>query len=419
MKVVHINISDSSGGASIAAYRHCEAMRRAGIDASMLVLEKNKKSQSFIHSIVTSRKFAFLLTRLIGYFMAFLLKPFRPWGVFSFPFWSVNVSKNPLLKEADIIYIHWVAASMLSTGEIERILKLGKPVRWYMHDMNPITGGCHYAMDCEKYKSACMQCPLLKSRPLGIDLAGIQFKKRMKCWHKYMNLEAYTPSMWLANCVKNSALWEGHKITVFPNVFDLQKFHQSNKQIARDLLGIDTHCKLVLFGAAGINSAYKGWDYMRSALNQLDAQLYKAMIFGEENIQVQKDLKISCLFTGYLHDEYSLILAYNAADVFVSASLADNYPNVIMEAMACGLPCVGFNIGGVTEQIQHKVNGYLAEAKNANSLADGIRYICENSQESYLAMQKAARDYVENVASYEVYKNVSFKNFNTKICNSN
>lgn len=407
MKVVHINISDSSGGASIAAYRHCEAMRKAGIDAFMLVLEKNKKSQCYIHGIISSRKFAFLLSRLRGYLMAFLLKPFRPWGVFSFPFWGVNVSRNLLLKEADIIYIHWVAGSMLSTGEIERILKLGKPVRWYMHDMNPITGGCHYAMDCVKYKSTCRQCPLLKSHPLGIDLARMQFKKRMKCWHKYTNLEAYTPSSWLANCVESSPIWKGHKIIVFPNVFDLKKFHQSDKKIARDLLGIDTHRKLVLFGAANINSVYKGWTYMRSALNLLDPQQYTAMILGEEDIQVKKDLNISCLFTGYLHDEYSLILAYNAADVFVSASLADNYPNVIMEAMACGLPCVGFNIGGITEQIHHKVNGYLAEAKDANSLAEGIRYVCEVSRESYLAMQKAARDFVEKKASYDVYKDTS------------
>lgn len=73
--------------------------------------------------------------------------PFHPWAVFSFPFLSVSVAKHPLIKEADLIYIHWVAGSMLSTREIERVLKLGKPVRWYMHDMNPVTGGCHHAMD--------------------------------------------------------------------------------------------------------------------------------------------------------------------------------------------------------------------------------------------------------------------------------
>lgn len=115
-------------------------------------------------------------------------------------------------------------------------------------------------------------------------------------------------------------------------------------------------------------------------------------------------MKISCRFTGFLHDEYSLILVYNAADVFVSASLADNYPNVIMEAMACGLPCVGFNVGGVPEQIRHKENGYLAELKDSGSLAEGIRYVCESSVEEYQNMQKKAFDFVRDVASYERYK---------------
>lgn len=98
---------------------------------------------------------------------------------------------------------------------------------------------------------------------------------------------------------------------------------------------------------------------------------------------------IPCRFIGFLHDEYSLILAYNAADVFVSASLADNYPNVVMEAMACGLPCVGFDIGGIPEQIQHKVNGYLAEFKKSDSLAEGIRYVCESSEKSIRLCDKS------------------------------
>ena len=405
MKVVHINAADTIGGAAIAAFRHCEAMRKAGIDAEMLVLDNKRKSTSYVHCVLPNGKWAKIKSVLITQIMKYLLIPFRPWAVFSFPFLSVSVSKHPLLKAADLIYIHWIAGSMLSTREIEKILKLGKPVRWYMHDMNPITGGCHYAMDCELYKTACKNCPFLRAHPLGIDLASRQFKLRMKHWSKYANLEAYTPSAWLGKCVQDSALWKGHKVTVFSNVFDLKKFHPGNRQAARELLGVKSNRKLVLFGAAGVDNEYKGWRYMREALNQLDPTRYEALIFGEDSPQVKQDLKIPCRFTGFLHDEYSLILAYNAADVFVSASLADNYPNVIMEAMACGLPCVGFNVGGVPEQIQHKANGYLAELKDSNSLAEGILYVCESSETEYLSMQQKARAFVKEVASYEVYAN--------------
>ena len=246
---------------------------------------------------------------------------------------------------------------MLSTKEVENILKLGKPTRWYMHDMNPITGGCHYSMECVKYMQHCQNCPMIQRKLLNIDLAKIQFDKRLKLWSKYKNLEAYTPSNWLAKCVSNSNLWKGHKITVYPNVIDTQKFHPVNKSAAKDLLGIGGTKKLILFGAADVNSPYKGWEYMRQAINKLEPERYEALIFGEEKQKIRKDIAIKCHFVGHLADEYSLILVYNAADVFVSASLADNYPNVIMEAMACGLPCVGFNIGGIPDQIKHKKNG--------------------------------------------------------------
>lgn len=403
MKIIHINATDAGGGAAIAAFRHCEAMRKAGLDAEMLVLNHTKRGIPFIHSILPNKKWAKIRTVLMYQIMNLLLKPFHPWGVFSFPVFSVSIANHSLLKEADLIYIHWVAGSMLSTREIERILKLGKPVRWYMHDMNPITGGCHYAMDCERYKIGCKDCPFLRSHPLGLDLASKQYKLRMKHWSKYSNLEAYTPSAWLGHCVKESALWKGHKVTVFPNVFDLKKFRMFDSLMARELLGVKTERKLILFGAVSVDSEYKGWKYMQEALNLLDSKHYEALVFGEENPRLKRDLNISCHFVGFLHDEYSLILAYNAADVFVSASLADNYPNVVMEAMACGLPCVGFNIGGLADQIQHKVTGYLAEPKNSASLAEGIKFVCESSEESCRFMQQKARAFVNEVASYEVY----------------
>ena len=125
MKIVHINATDSRGGAAIAAFRHCEAMREAGLDAEMLVFVHEKNSVPYVHSIIANGKWAKIKSVLINQIMRFLLMPFHPWAVFSFPFLSVSVAKHPLIKEADLIYIHWVAGSMLSTREIERVLKQG------------------------------------------------------------------------------------------------------------------------------------------------------------------------------------------------------------------------------------------------------------------------------------------------------
>ena len=73
-----------------------------------------------------------------------------------------------------------------------------------------------------------------------------------------------------------------------------------------------------------------------------------------------------------------LIDLYNSADMFVTPTLADNYPNVILESQACGLPTVAFPTGGVPEMITHGVDGYITEEKNAEHLLKGIKWVLDN-----------------------------------------
>ena len=58
-----------------------------------------------------------------------------------------------------------------------------------------------------------------------------------------------------------------------------------------------------------------------------------------------------------------------------------------MESMACGTPCVGFEIGGIPEMIDHRVNGYVANYKDAGDLANGIQWVLEH--EDRLALSDA------------------------------
>ena len=90
---------------------------------------------------------------------------------------------------------------------------------------------------------------------------------------------------------------------------------------------------------------------------------------------------------GYIADDRQIVEAYNAADVFVLPSVEDNLPNTIMEAMACGVPCVGFNTGGIPEMIDHQKNGYVATCRDAESLAQGILWTLQHAEEANLAAQ--------------------------------
>ena len=101
---------DSGGGAAIAARRHCEAMRRAGIDATMLVLCRKDKSCSFVKGVYEKTSLGKLKNFVSTNLMNVLLKPFKPWAVFSYPMLTTRISSLPLVREADMIYLHWIAA---------------------------------------------------------------------------------------------------------------------------------------------------------------------------------------------------------------------------------------------------------------------------------------------------------------------
>lgn len=397
MKVVHLNYSDYTGGAAIAAYRHNEAMNKNGLTSSMIVVKRELKNKSNIYTILQNRKIQFILSFFHIRLNTLLKRYFKTFATFSFSFWGFKAHKHPIIKESDAIYLHWINNSMLSISSVEQILKLGKPVFWYMHDMYPITGGCHYSLDCMKYQKECYDCPMLKNKG-GIDLVNKQFRMKIKRWSKYRNFHIVTPSKWLAKCAEESTIFKGHNVFVSPNVLDTNLFKPMDKKAAKSIMNVNLSKRVILFGADNINSPYKGWEYLCETLNNLDISEYECLVFGDYNESIVQQLKMNVSFTGYLHDQYSLILAYNAADVFVSPSIADNFPNVILEALACGVPCVGFNIGGIPDLIHHKENGYLANYKDSTDLENGINWVFNNN---YNNISQSARLFIIDNYSYE------------------
>ena len=118
---------------------------------------------------------------------------------------------------------------------------------------------------------------------------------------------------------------------------------------------------------------------------------------------------------GYLSDESKIVALYNAVDMFITSSLEENLPNTIMESMACGTPCVGFEIGGIPEMIDHKINGYIASYKDASDLANGIQWVLEQDQLalSDACVKKVQENYTEEVIVMKylsLYQNILYKN---------
>jgi len=104
---------------------------------------------------------------------------------------------------------------------------------------------------------------------------------------------------------------------------------------------------------------------------------------------------------GTLSDDLSLALVYSAADVFVLPSTQDNLPNTVLEAIACGTPCVAFNIGGMPDMIEHQKNGYLAQPYKIEDLAQGIAWVLEN-KERHRKLGDRAREKAEQEFTLEI-----------------
>lgn len=119
------------------------------------------------------------------------------------------------------------------------------------------------------------------------------------------------------------------------------------------------------------------------------------VILGGHADEVVAQLPMKAHALGYISDDRQIVDVYNAADLFVLPSLSENLPNTIMEAMACGVPCVGFNVGGIPEEIDHKKNGYVAAYRDAEDLARGIQWVLEADAETLSAqcLRKVAHNY--------------------------
>jgi glycosyltransferase involved in cell wall biosynthesis len=80
-------------------------------------------------------------------------------------------------------------------------------------------------------------------------------------------------------------------------------------------------------------------------------------------------------WTGRIDSEQKMTALYNAADLMCVPSRQDNLPNTAVEACACGVPVVAFDIGGLSDIVEHMQTGYLAKPFDTADFARGIEWV--------------------------------------------
>jgi len=410
MKVLHINTTDITGGAGIAAFRLHTALREARQESFMLV--QNKKSEnSFVYKSSSIPYINRIRAELDNIPLRFALKNT---DIFSVSNLQDSINKKIQKIKPDIIHLHWIAGGYIKT---ESLLKFNIPIIWSLHDMVPFTGGCHYDNNCGNYKLNCKSCPMLKTNS---KLAHNTYNRKLKTYEQINNLYINGLSKWLYNCAKESSLFSNKKVFNIPNCIDTNKFYPINKIIAKKELGIDINKKNILFGAvAATADKRKGFDLLKDALGKMKVKNNKIFnVFGSKQRINTDKAKLNFNYLGHISNKSLLRTVYSAADVIVVPSRQENLSNVVLEALACGTPAVAFNIGGMTDMIKHKQNGYLAKPFNTEDLKTGIEWIINNKNYNIISENaiNTIKFKFENsvvVKQYiEVYNNIIEEKYN-------
>ena len=424
LKVVHLATTDF-GGAGKAAYRLHKGLQASGIDSTMLVV--NRKNCDPSVRILPSGQLGGIVDcpeqyppnleyahRIWQHWTAMVAQyPERSPGmeIFSDDFSEIPLECAREIREADIVNLHWVAG-LMNCVNAARALR-GKKVVWTMHDMNPVTGGCHYAGECTGYLRSCGSCPMLGSAS-DDDISRSIWQYKKYAYGK-LDLHPVSPSQWLADVASRSSLLSPFRTSVIPNGFPSQVFAPYPKrEEVRDGYGVPKGSKVVLFGAESLLTERKGFVYLLRALKGMATEGIVFAFFGRLPEEVQLELNLPLINLGFVEDEATLAALYSMADLFVIPSIEDNLPNTVVEAMLCGVPVVGFDIGGIPDMVEHKKTGYLVPARDVAALVDGINWCLFHPEAAGLGRncrEKALACYSLEVqaASYgDLYQEICF-----------
>lgn len=392
-KILHFSTFDH-GGAGKAAYRLHRNFLSAGFQSKMAVFNKQEPDKDVFEIgtvSYTSRLYTFLSKVRLKFFS-------NQDYYFQNQSRSILKSTDVLMRsinyQPDLIILHWVS-NFISLDDIKQISQAYRvPVIWYILDMAPLTGGCHYAWDCTGYYRECGMCPALKSTNMH-DLSRRVWQEKHLALKK-IDLDVVAGSGWLEKQARNSSLFHDQNITKILLSVDPDIFVSIPKAVARKKLGLSEGKKIIFFGNQGLGLKRKGMSHLFEALKQLvsdptfDKNKVLVTVAGDTPNDLYMPLEYKSL--GFLGSDEMLALAYQAADVFVCPSVEDSGPMMINESIMCGTPVVSFDMGVAPDLVKTGLTGYRAKLGDSEDLAHGIKTILNLSSGDINRMSITCRD---------------------------
>lgn len=388
MIVATYNSSDNHGGAAKAAFRLNAALRSAGAEAFFFCRHKQTRDPFSVRLTERRSELPQGLKRLEAFWQDtgrhFLISENRTGlssTIFSVDPFGLDATEAPAAAIARVHHLHW-CSNFISPASIRFLRKANRPMFMTLHDQWWMTGGCHYSAGCTKYETDCAHCPQLFSDPAGLTKTALAEKVDAFAG---ADITVVTPSVWMADCARRSSVFRNADIQVVRNPIDVDVFAPPSpleRADARAELGLEDDDVAILFGAQTLADRRKGFNELVQALKLVKDRVKRRLFlisFGRPAKHALSAAGIPTEELGEIFDDRRLAQIYGAADLFVIPSLEDNYPNTIVESLACGTPAVGYAAGGIGDLIDGKTTGVTAKpVGDVPALAEAIIAGIEN-----------------------------------------
>ena len=361
MRILTINANDIAGGSAIAAYRLCKGLERFYNDIEIFFVVGQKGS--YDQKIFSTRK-----RKIESYLEGIIDNITNRFGLqyFWFPFSTKALLLHANQLKPDIIYLRNIHGGYFKTSLIKKLSNLA-PITWTLSDMWSFTGHCAHSFGNMAWKQMESGCPDLNIYPaIGLD-TGKWLLQRKRMIYQNSNITIVTPSKWLYNLARQSPVFKTKKIIQIYNGFDLDIFTPKDKTACRVALNIPQKAKVLMFSSYNLakRNPWKGGDDLINILeeiNNMTNEKIHLLVTGNGDLyELYKFDNFIIHQFGYIKSDIFLAACYSASELLIYPTRADNLPNVLIEAISCGTPCITFDVGGCGEIIQDGIDGFVIE----------------------------------------------------------
>lgn len=290
----------------------------------------------------------------------------------------INITRrhlSPAEGRYSIYHLHDIAGTV--SPLILSFWSRRTPLIWTFHDCSPFTGGCLYPMDCQTYLHGCGHCPQLERWPLqtSIDHTTRMLRYKLDLINRSV-AAVICPSEWIAGEAVKAGI-KKKLLHVINNAVDTTVFRPLDRRLIRQQLDLPVDENIILLSSVSFSNPYKGTSH---ALQAIAAQKsnFNVLVVGQHSSDMSLPEGPNYLFRDFTSESGLLASYYAASDVLLFPSLAENFSLALIESMACATPAVTFDTGGITEMVEHEVNGWAAPRGDTKALAQGLEIALGN-----------------------------------------